>query len=175
MEYTQLVSQLEHHAHAIKALTRGISAEHARWKPNTESWSILKVINHLYDEEREDFRVRLEIILFHPHDPLPDIHPVEWVTERAYNERALETSVQNFLDERAHSLTWVISLGSPNWDASLTNQWGTITAGEMFSAWMAHDVSFRNRNKHLRQLVELHYALVKEDAQPYEVGYAGDW
>lgn len=170
MHFNSLVTSLQDHARAIESLTRGISAEHARWKPNADSWSILEVINHLYDEEREDFRVRLNLILHRPNDPVPPIRPVEWVTERAYNERDLETSVKNFLDERANSVSWLKSLGSPNWEASIPTPWGgTMRAGDMFAAWVAHDVL------HLRQLVELHYALVKEDTQPYEVGYAGDW
>ncbi len=163
------MTQLEQHAHAVEALTRGILPDDARWKPDAESWSILQVINHLYDEEQFDFRVRLDIILHRPDEPFPPIHPSAWVTEKKYNERDLETSLKHFLDERANSLRWLASLQTPNWEASITNQFGTMSAGEMFSAWVAHDVL------HLRQLVELHYALVAREATPYSVQYAGEW
>jgi hypothetical protein len=170
MDHNALIASLHHHARAIELLTRGISDEPARWKPNAESWSILEVINHLYDEEREDFRVRLDIILHRPADPLPAIRPVEWVTERGYNTRDLDESVNNFLAERENSLKWLNSLQSPNWEASIKTTWGgDFKAGDMFTSWVAHDVL------HLRQLVELHYALVKMEAEPYDVGYAGDW
>lgn len=169
MNYAFLFSQLEHHAHAIASLTRGISIEHARWKPNADSWSILEVINHLYDEERRDFRARLDIILHRPDEAFTPINPPQWVIEEKYNERDLESSLENFLAERANSLRWLQNLSAPNWEASKTDQWGTVTAAEMFCAWVAHDVL------HLRQLVELHYALVKEDALPYPVEYAGEW
>lgn len=170
MDAKQLVAFLDEHAHTIQALTRGISTEQARWRPDAESWSILEVINHLYDEEREDFRARLEKILFHPDEEWAPIHPGAWVTERAYNARELETSVNNFLNERENSLVWLKRLDAPNWDASVRRADGfEVKAGDMFAAWVAHDVL------HLRQLVELHYALVKQATLPYDVGYAGDW
>lgn len=169
MNTQHLKIALEQHAQTILAFTRAITTEQARWKPNPGSWSILEVINHLYDEEREDFRMRLEVILFHPQDPLPPIRPGEWVTERKYNERDLETSVNNFLAERAKSLAWLDSLQEPNWGTSYKNEFGELRAGDMFAAWVAHDVL------HLRQLTELHYALVTREAEPYAVGYAGDW
>lgn len=169
MDYGFLLTQLEQHAHAIETLTRGISLDDARWKPDAEAWSILEVSNHLYDEERRDFRVRLDILLHRPTEPFPPIDPPRWVVEEKYNERDLETSLNNFLNERANSLRWLAGLQSPNWKASKTDQWGTVTAGEMFSAWVAHDVL------HLRQLVELHYALVARDAKPFSVEYAGEW
>ena len=169
MNYEFLVTQLEQHARAIQAMTRGISADNARWKPGAEAWSILEVVNHLYDEERRDFRVRLDIILHRPHEAFPHINPPQWVIDEKYNERDLEASVQNFLDERANSLRWLAGLAPFNQDASLTNEFGTVTAGEMFCAWVAHDVL------HLRQLVALHYALVTQHAAPFILEYAGAW
>lgn len=165
-----LLTALEQHAQSIASLTRGLTTEQARWKPTPEDWSVLEVINHLYDEEREDFRARLEILLLNPGAPWSPIHPGAWVTEREYNSRDFETSVNAFLAERNKSLTWLASLDALNWESSATSPWGgEISAGTMFASWVAHDVL------HLRQLVELHYALVKENAQPNEVGYAGDW
>ncbi len=169
MNYEFLFAQLEQHARAIESLARGISTEHARMKPNADAWSILEVINHLYDEEQFDFRVRLDIILHHPAEPFPPINPTGWVIEKKYNERDLETSLQNFMNERAKSLRWLSGLHAPNWESSITNQFGSVTAGEMFCAWVAHDVL------HLRQLVELHYALVQQNAAPYVLEYAGEW
>lgn len=168
MNYAFLVTQMEEQAHAISALTRGLAPDDARWKPDAESWSVVEVINHLYDEERRDFRVRLDIILHRPQEPFPHIDPRGWVVQEKYNERDLTASLNKFLDERANSLKWLSGLDSPDWDAAVTNQLGTMTAGEMFSAWVAHDVL------HLRQLVELRYALVKNHAAPFAIQYAGE-
>jgi hypothetical protein len=51
-----IVAQLTNQAETIRSLVQGITDEQARWKPDAKSWSLLEVINHLGDEEREDFR-----------------------------------------------------------------------------------------------------------------------
>ncbi len=156
-------------AATIKSLAASISDEQARWKPDAESWSILEVVNHLYDEEQYDFRVRLDIILHRPDEPWPPIDPQGWVTEREYNAQDLAASLANFLAEREKSIAWLRSLGEPNMDAFVESPFGSMTAGEMFAAWVAHDLL------HMRQLVELHYAYTQKQLQPYNPRYAGEW
>jgi hypothetical protein len=169
MDSTFLRSQLIDNAARIEALVKGVTDDGARWKPDPDSWSILEVINHLYDEEREDFRVRLEIILTGQDREWPPIDPQGWVTERRYNERQLEPSLKAFLEERDRSLEWLHSLGKPNWGALYVSPFGSIRAGDMFAAWVTHD------QLHLRQLVELHRLRTAELALPYSLEYAGDW
>jgi hypothetical protein len=163
------ISQLTIHAETIRSLSLGISAEQARWKPDPESWSILEVVNHLLDEERQDFRVRLDILLHHPGQPWPPINPQGWVMERAYNQRDLAQSVDDFLKEREKSIAWLKGLEKPDWQSSVTAPFGQISAGDMFSAWVAHDLL------HLRQMVELHWAYMRQAAEPFKVDYAGEW
>ena len=162
-------NQMTLHAGSIHSLTLGISDEQARWKPDPEMWSILEVINHLYDEEREDFRVRVDYILHHPAAPWPPINPKSWVTERAYNQRDLFQSVEDFLVERRKSVAWLKELETPDWDTSETMAFGKFSAGDIFAAWVAHDLL------HLRQLVELHWAYTLHRAGHYQVNYAGEW
>ena len=169
MDLDLLTAQMSNHAGTIHSLTLGISTEQACWKPASESWSILEVINHLYDEEREDFRVRVDYILHHPGQPWPPINPQGWVTERGYNQRDLSQSVQSFLEERRKSLAWLKGLGIPDWQASVTVPFGRFSAGDIFAAWVAHDLL------HLRQLVELHWAYTLQAVQPFQVNYAGEW
>jgi hypothetical protein len=127
MELDFFLTQMSTHAGAISSLTLGIPAEKARWKPDPEKWSILEVINHLYDEERLDFRLRLDIILYHPNQSWPPINPQGWVTERAYNERDLVQSVDDFLKERQKSLAWLKGLENPDWNASVTAPFGQFS------------------------------------------------
>jgi len=162
-------NQMANHAGTIQCLTLGISLKQSRWKPNPQAWSILEVINHLYDEEREDFRVRLDIILNDSDRPWPPIIPQGWVTGRLYNQRDLAQSVDNFLQERRKSLAWLRGLEAPDWQVSVTAPFGKLSAGDIFAAWVAHDLL------HLRQLVELHWAFTLQAARPYQVNYAGEW
>jgi hypothetical protein len=169
MEFSYFYSLMIGNAERIKAMAMGVSPEQARWKPDPSSWSILEVINHLYDEEREDFRVRLDYILHHPDQEWPPIDPEGWVVERRYNERELESSLEGFLEERRASLEWLQSLGSVDWDTELISDFGSMTAGDMFASWVTHD------QLHLRQLVELHRDYTKIQARPYQIEYAGPW
>lgn len=163
-------AQMAQNARRIQTLVEGVSDEQARWKPNPESWSILEVVNHLHDEEREDFRVRLDHILHKPDQPWPPIYPQEWVTERRYNERDLHESLTSFLRARQDTLAWLGTLGTPDWERTAPAPWGApMSAGNMFAAMVAHDLL------HLRQLVELHWAYTAEQFRPYQPGYAGDW
>jgi hypothetical protein len=169
MNKSFLVRQLSDNANRISALVRGIKDDEARWKPDPQSWSILEVVNHLYDEERHDFRVRLDIILNHPGQPWPPIDPQGWVEEREYNQREVDPSLENFLAERRVSLEWLATLGEPDWDTVYTSSFGSMSAGDMFTSWVTHD------HLHMRQLVELHRALSEHHAGTYDMSYAGDW
>jgi hypothetical protein len=169
MNFDLLFTRMTDNAKRIENLVEGISVEQARWKPDPETWSILEVVNHLYDEERADFRVRLDIILHHPGHPAPPIDPQGWVTERQYNERDLKESLENFLSEREKSLDWLKGLSAPDWKAVYEAPFGQIKAGDMFAAWTAHDLL------HMRQLVELHWAYNLSLVEPYQVDYAGSW
>jgi hypothetical protein len=169
MNILSLTTQMQTHAEAVRSLAQGISDEQALWKPDAESWSILEVFCHLYDEECLDFRVRLDIILHRPDEPWPRIDPKGWVASHQYSQQNLQQTATNFLAERQKSLTWLTGLVSPDWQASCKTPWGSMTAGDMFSAWIAHDLL------HLRQLVELHYAYLAQAVQPHTVMYAGEW
>lgn len=169
MDFTFLRTQLAANVQRIAALVEGLTTEQARLRPTADAWSILEVINHLYEEEIHDFRSHLDFILHPQGKEWESINPQAWVTERKYNERELGPSLQNFLSERAKSLAWLDSLGQVDWEATHTSKFGSMRAGDMFTAWVAHD------GLHMRQLVELHRFLVEQAAQPYEIGYAGDW
>ena len=58
MNPNYFVERLSTNCEVFPGLVKGISLEQARWKPAPDKWSILEVINHLYDEEKEDFRQR---------------------------------------------------------------------------------------------------------------------
>lgn len=169
MIFEALYQELARGLEIIPLLVANMTQAEAQKRPLPDSWSALEVICHLYDEEREDFRQRLDIMLHRPHEPLPDIDPQGWITSRQYDQRDLAEMVEKFKAERAQSLTWLKGLSEPNWEAVYTNPWGSMKAGEMFAAWAAHD------NLHIRQLVELQRSRLLDLTAPYDVGYAGDW
>jgi hypothetical protein len=170
MQISQAITDLTAGAEAIAALVRGIDDAQARWKPSAESWSILEVVNHLYDEEREDFRLRLEYTLHYPERPLPPIDPAGWVVSRGYLERRLAPSLADFLAERERSIVWLQAITDPQWEQTANHpQLLDLRAGDLLASWVAHDLL------HLRQLIELRYAFHAQRAAPYRVQYAGEW
>jgi len=169
MEYLTLLQEITNSTEIIRTLLAGIPQEDATVKPTPEAWSILEVTCHLHDEEREDFRARLDSILHRPNEPFAMINPQGWVTERKYNEQNFEQMKESFFAERAQSLEWLKGLAGADWETTHTDEYGSVTAGEMFSCWIAHD------NLHIRQLVELRRARIEKITQPYPIEYAGDW
>lgn len=170
MEIEQITATMQANAQRIVAWVAGVGEAQARWKPDAANWSILEVVNHLLDEEREDFRQRIDYTLHRPSEVWPPIDPSGWVTARRYNERDLAESLAAFLAERERSLVWLRGLPAPDWETTAIAPWGDpFPAGKLLAAWVAHDLL------HLRQLVELHYAWTTAGLAPYTCEYAGDW
>lgn len=161
--------ELAQGARIIAALVAGVGRDEARRRPSPEAWSLLEVVCHLEDEERLDFRPRLDGVLHRPGEPWTPIDPAGWVTARHYNERDLGEALRGFLAERERSLAWLDTLAAPDWSREHHASFGPITAGDLLASWAAHDLL------HTRQLVELRYACLLAQTEPYRTQYAGDW
>lgn len=169
MDVSYYSTRLAAQAEVIERLARGVPAAQARWKPAPTEWSILEVVCHLYDEEREDFRTRVRLTLQDPSLDWPPIDPQGWPEARRYNERDLAEQLSAFLSERQASLEWVRSLADANWDAAHRHPSGfKIRAGDLLAAWAAHDLL------HVRQLADLHRLYLAQVAAPYSTRYAGE-
>jgi hypothetical protein len=170
MELEWAIGRLEAQEPIIAALLAGFSQEQARRRPAPDAWSALEVACHLLDEEREDFRQRLDFTLHRPGEPWPPIDPEGWVTARAYSQRDLAETVAAWRAERQRSLAWLRGLASPGLGVARRHPAGfELRAGDLLAAWVAHDLL------HARQLVELSYARTQGEAEPFSVEYAGDW
>jgi hypothetical protein len=164
------LARLAANADAIAALTLGISEAQAHWKPTLGEWSIVEVVNHLADEEREDFRTRLDFTLNRPDVDWPPIDPEGWVVERAYSARTLAESRDRFLAERRASLAWLEDQASAAWGSAHQHPvLGSFTAADVLGAWLAHD------SLHIRQLNELQWRLLAERVSRQATDYAGGW
>jgi hypothetical protein len=172
MDLAASIAALETQAASIAALARAFSEAESRLRPAPGSWSALEVLCHLYDEEREDFRARLDYTLHRPGEQVPSIDPEGWVTARDYASRDPRDSLAAFLDERARSLEWLRGLRDPDWERPVNHpalaEYG-VRAGDLLASWVAHDLL------HLRQLIELRYSSLEASSAPYRLRYAGEW
>lgn len=166
---TYYVGRLSGSAGAFESLARAAAGEQARWKPAPEKWSVLEVVNHLYDEERDDFRFRLDSLLHRPEEAWPPIDPQGWAVERKYNEREPGESLERFLEERRKSVEWLKGLKEPRLENRYDHPQGVISAGDLLASWVAHDFL------HVRQLARLHWEYLNFTCAPYKTEYAGPW
>ena len=170
MNADALIRRLEAGAGALRGLADGVPAEQAVWKPAPGRWSILEVAGHLLDEERFDFRVRIDLVLTDPEREWPPIDPEGWVAAHRYAERDLEETMRAFAEERARSVAFLRGLRSPRWEQGRRHPVaGLLTAGDLLASWVAHDLL------HARQLARLHYDHVRHLAGDRSVAYAGSW
>jgi hypothetical protein len=155
---------------AIGNLTHGVSREESVWKPEASRWSILEVVNHLADEEVEDFRTRVDIMNHRPEEPFPSVDPQGWVLRRDYAARPLDESLDRFRAERDRSLSWLKGLESVNLDREKSHLTAArFTARQLLVAWTAHDLL------HLRQITKLRYDFLAKESAPISLDYAGRW
>lgn len=169
MNAEYFVGRLSKNGRVFDALVRNVGEDQARWKPTPDKWSILEVVNHLYDEEREDFRARLALTLSCPERDWPTIDPQTWVMSRGYNQREVESSLNNFLAEREQSLLWLRQLTAPNWENRHVLPSWSRSAGDLLASWLAHDFL------HIRQLARLQWQHAGMISAPHQTEYAGPW
>jgi hypothetical protein len=155
---------------ALTALLVGVSADDARFRPESGAWSIIEVVNHLVDEESEDFRRRVRMTLDDPHQVWPSIDPEGVAVSRKYIERELTESLERFAAARAASVVWLRTLTDPDWTLTYRHpSIGELRAGDVMVSWCAHDAL------HLRQIAKRMFELTQRDGEGFKTDYAGDW
>ena len=167
MDINYFISSLEISAKKIESLLQNVSDEQAKWKPLPEKWSVLEVVNHLYDEEKDDFRNRINLTLYRPDDEWPPIDPVGWVQSHGYYKKDYQQSVKKLFSERKKSLHWLRTLPDPDWERTYQHPIiGPLAAGDLLAAWATHDYL------HLRQLSDLQARYLNILAIPFSTKYA---
>jgi len=168
MNQQQIIGRLRTNCDVFKHLLQGVAEDHARWKPAAERWSLLEIVNHLYDEEIEDFGKRIELVLGDPASPWPPIDPEGWVVQRRYNDRNFRESLSNFLAAREASLGWLNEQKSADWRTTHHHpRMGPMSAELLLANWLAHDLF------HIRQIAELQFAGLSKDVAPVSLKYSG--
>jgi len=157
MKPEQIIQQLQ----ANRAVFKNLLADKEaiiKWKPSPDAWSLLEIVCHLYDEEREDFRTRVFNTLLTPEIQPPSIDPPGWVTQRKYAQQDYYETLFGFLDERNKSIKKLKALKNPKWKNIYVHPFaGELTAYQLLANWLAHDYH------HIRQ------------SSKVGLGYAGDW
>ncbi len=141
------------------------------WKRDENSWCFLEVACHLLDEEREDFRLRMQTVFDGQSQVFVSIDPVGWVKGRDYINQNYNKVVNDFYSEREASLQYLNSLSEndPNWSNVIEHQlFKSMSPMYFLNNWLAHDYL------HIRQLTRIKYDFLDSIADD-NIGYAGDW
>ncbi len=167
MNISSITNQLKQNKLVIKTLLGGLSAEQYVWKPAENSWSLLEIISHLLDEEKEDFRQRIKLTLAGKDKPFPPIDPHNWPQMRNYLSRNYNETLSEFSMERDASIGWLQGLESPNWNDFREHPIaGKLYAGDLLISWVVHDLI------HISQITRCISDYLETEAQPYSSGYA---
>ena len=167
MNFDYLVNRMTINAVTIEKMVTGLDPEQLIWKPAPEKWSIHEVIWHLYNEEFEDFRTRVDYTLHKPGEAWPPIDTEKTVADYDQLQHDFQSCLDSFLDERASSLVWLKKLENPDWDLFYTHpQVGPLRAGDLFGSWVSHDFM------HIRQISNLNILWLQQHVAPYDIKYA---
>lgn len=107
MTVTEAAESLRRSGRALDAMLAGVPPDRARRRPAPDAWSLLEVARHLLDEEREDFRARIENLLSGTDAPFAPIDPAGWPASRRYQDDDLEETRLALRAEREASLAWL--------------------------------------------------------------------
>lgn len=169
MNFEFVVSELERNKNVFQSVLENIPGELIKWKPQPEKWSLLEIICHLYDEEREDFRQRLQHVFETPDMQMPSIDPVGWVSSRKYGDQDFNKKLNEFYSERESSINWLRNLKNPKWNNTYHHpKMGALKPELFFVNWLAHDYL------HIRQIIKNKYLFLKQSTGE-TLDYAGEW
>jgi hypothetical protein len=169
MNYLKIAIELNHNKEVFRSLLYGVEKDQYTWRPAPDKWCLLEVVCHLYDEECEDFRARVQHMLHNPESPLTSIDPASWVTTRNYLQQDYGNVLHSLLIERGRSVNYLNALVTPMWHTTQNHpQLGPVTASLFLSNWLAHDYH------HIRQINELKYLYFKSKTDE-PLSYAGKW
>ena len=169
MNHSLIIKRLSHNPSIVKTIVHGVATGQACWKPSQKEWSIIEIVNHMVDEEKDDFRTRLRLSIEKPNATWPPIDPQGWATERNYNERDFKDSLSRWFNEREQSIAWLKNLDNPDWKSTgLHPKLGPMSAELILANWLAHDLL------HIRQMVAVLWANLTFEVDPISLGYAGN-
>ncbi len=167
--HTDIYDQLERNGQIFFALLHDADPALYTWRPDPVKWSLLEILSHLVDEEKEDFRLRIQHIFSAPETAFPSIDPEGWVKSRQYSSNVYEDKLMELVNERKVSIKYLKNLGDVDWSLGYDHpHFGRMNADMLLSNWLAHDYL------HIRQITRYHFEFLKANSA-VKLDYAGRW
>ena len=142
--------------------------EHAwRERPAPNEWSPVEIVCHLRDEEVEDFRARIQVVLERGTRFAP-IDPEQWAVDRRYRDDDPTRALQVLHERRAASLTFLEGVSPDRLLGEVDlPRGGPLSGLDLLAAWVEHDLL------HVAQLAGTVARLWADRWSPLRTDYAG--
>ena len=149
--------QLEHALAALTAMPdalqrrlAGLTEAELRFKPGTDTFSVLENVCHLRDIEVEGYARRLALLLREDNPLLPDLDGTALARERRYNSQPLQPALDAFTASRQASLAILTEVNPTQLERrGLFENVGEMSLAQLLELWVEHDQG------HLKELDEL--------------------
>jgi len=139
---------------SLESLTKRICRQEWRLHPIPGEWSLLEIICHLRDVEREVNLPRFEVLSTTPNPFIPGVDSDRWAIERKYNEQDDTLVYTEFCSSRSRLLEIMGQFNQSDWQKSARHSFfGKTTRLELAKFIAAHD------RTHLQQIAQTIQAL----------------
>lgn len=132
----------------LKAALKGVSKKLLLWTPGPGKWSILEIVAHMRDMERDAYIERYRRILAEDNPTLPDIDGDVLALREDYRGMKLSEVLKDWSRLRKETLKLLKSVKGPRWERMGTHE----TAGPMTMATLVRRHAIGNDEAHLSQI-----------------------
>lgn len=148
----------------LKVALKGVPRKLLLWTPGPGKWSILEIVAHLRDMERDAYLARYRRILAEDNPTLPDLDGDLIALRDDYRSMKLPDLMRDFVKLRKECLRLLKSVKSAQWDRVGTHE----TAGPLSMDGLLRRQSIGNDEAHLGQIED-----IKKRAAAFEALEAG--
>lgn len=132
----------------LKAALKGVPKKLLLWRPAPGKWSILEIVCHMRDMEREAYLGRYERILAENDPKLPDIEGEALAIERDYRSQGLAAVLRDWAGLRKQNLKLLKGVKGPAWQRVGVH----ATAGRLSMEDLLRRHAVGNDEAHLGQI-----------------------
>lgn len=132
----------------LKAVLKGVPKKLLLWTPGPGKWSILEIVAHMRDMERDAYLTRYRRILAEENPALPDIDGDICAIRDDYRSMKLPDLLRDWLKLRKECLKLLKSVKGPRWDRVGTHE----TAGPLTMDTLLRRHAMGNDEAHLGQI-----------------------
>jgi FMN phosphatase YigB (HAD superfamily) len=133
----------------LETFTNPLSEKDWKERPIHGEWSILEIVSHLQDVEKEIFLPRFQRMIDETNPFLEGVDSDLWTSERKYNETRSPGELTEFFHARKSLVDFLSSLHLIDWQRKANHSiFGSTTLQEMASFIASHD------QDHIRQILK---------------------